>query len=220
MTKKEELYEIVNCDFDKRPVLEWKGFGEVPYHVLPKDKDSGYAVLPVKIDNPYREDFESAFLNNIGCRLEFTGVIQQTTKKGIMFDKVLFTDVSCYYDYVTEYCEEHVWIKIRHIKDVIPADIKVGDTIRFLARIIFYRRTKGTLDYALSNFEYLEKVEVRDVPSREEIEEEHEDSYLHQLACLKCLLYGKCDMTVCVNSELHDAMFAYFKKMMKQSAVK
>ena len=180
---KEKLYEIINCDFEKRPVLTWKGFGEVPYDALPKDKDSGYAVLPVRINNPYREDFESAFLNNLNCRLEFSGVIQQIKKSGIMFDKVLFTDESCYYDYVTDYCEEHVWVKMQNVNKKLPADVKTGDTISFFARIILYRRKKdGTLDYALTDFEYLEKVESRDIPTREELKKEHENSFFHELA--------------------------------------
>lgn len=212
MTKKEELYEIVNCDFDKRPVLEWKGFGEVPYRVLPKDKDSGYAVLPVKIDNPYRKDFESAFLNNIGCRLEFSGVIQQITKSGIMFDKVLFTDESCYYDYVTEYCEEHVWVRLKNIKQCIPSEVKVGDTINFFARIILYRRKERTLDYGLADFEYLDKVEeCRIIPTREELNKEHLDSSLYNLVCSSCIFYNKCSLMICINHEWREEKFNILK---------
>ena len=81
---KEKLYEIINCDFEKRPVLTWKGFGEVPYDALPKDKDSGYAVLPVRINNPYREDFESAFLNNLNCRLD---IIKKIISNSVNFNE-------------------------------------------------------------------------------------------------------------------------------------
>ena len=191
-------YFLVDCDFDKRPVLDWNGYGEVPYHALPKDDVTSWAILPVKIDNPYREDFESAFLNNVDCILEFSGVIKQITKNGIMFDKVLFTDDSCYWDYVTEYCEEHVWIRSKHNKVKLPADIKAGDTISFFARIMLYRRKNGTLDYGLTDFDYIDKVEERTIPTTEELDKQHKESFLHQLRCETCLLYDKCDMMNCI----------------------
>lgn len=198
LKKRHNLYIIRHCNFDERPVLKWGGTGEVPYSALPKDKKTGYAVLPVKIDNPYRKDFESAFLNNVGCLLEFSGVIKQITKKGIMFRKVLFTDVSCYWDYVTEYCEEHVWIKSSSLKEGLPFDVKVGDTINFYARIILYRRTNGTLDYALMNFKFLDKNLGRKIPTREELDKEHEESFIHRLKCITCLYYDKCDLLNCI----------------------
>ena len=219
MNKEKIIVHLVDCEFQDRPVLDWKGFGKVPENALPlhdvwwnQRMGEGYQnevcmenrQIPVKIDNSYREQLEFAYLRNYNIPIEFSGVIEKFGKSKVMFDKLLFWDNSAYYDIVEDYMEEHVWVNIDSKK--IPKNVHVGDTILFSGIIYLYRRKNGTLDYGIGDFDFWEKVEDRVVPSEEKLEKEHLDSAIREIVCETCPLYEKCDLLFCYNEEHRDKM--------------
>ena len=166
--------------------ITWKGVGEVPA--------SEIHYLPVTIDNEHRTSLAAGFVEGVWG--SFTGVIMRFGKnrKNVLFEKVLFT-TGTYYDMLNEYCEEHLWVSGN--TGSIPKNIHAGDTIEFSGRIYLYRRADGTLDYGITDFDFIGKTEEREVPSEAELVKEHEDSFIRNLACECCLYYDKCDQMNC-----------------------
>lgn len=189
---------IVICEKENRPELKWKGFGKVPNYALPSTKEfPNGGVIPVKITTPYRESLESVYLTLNGINIEFTGVIKSIRKRHIIFDKITFVDDSDYANITDEYMEEHVWV--RDIpSEKMPNDIKVGDTITFWGKVFLYRRKNGTLDYGIEDFDYIEKCSSRIIPSKEELDKQHQIRLLRQLSCEICLYNEQCDRLNCL----------------------
>jgi len=179
----------------------WKGVGEVPA--------SEINYLPVKIDNPYRTALEAGFIEGVWD--SFTGVILRfgKGKQNVLFEKVFF-ESGTYYDIVHNYCEEHLWVS--GDMDSIPREIGPGDTIEFFGRIYLYRRANGTLDYGITDFKFIAKIEERHIPSEAELTKEHEDSFISELACEQCLYYDKCSLMVCYFEEQHKLNMRQIRK--------
>ena len=174
-------------DFDEEldwNIVTWKGVGEVPASEIP--------CVPVRIDNPYREAFEAGYCED-GTWDGFKGKILKFDRKGIIFQRVLFT-TGPYWGSYSEYHEDHVWV----FGAKVPKSVKTGDCISFDAEIYLYRRKNGTLDYGLKDFVFREKIESFDVPTEEELEKEHKEHYEQQIRCETCLLYDKCDLMNCL----------------------
>lgn len=181
------------CGKDKEAFpLKWKGYGEITKEHYPVDK-YGNKALPVRITSPYREAFEIAYLKNMSC-CTFYGVIECIADKKICFSRLVFDDGD--YDCSREeYYEEHVWVKLG--KDNIPPGLKVGDTIEFFGEIYMYRRRDGTIDFAIKDFDFVNKVDYH-VPTKKELEVSHAFYNTKQFVCETCLYYDKCDLMNCI----------------------
>lgn len=169
---------------DKWNTVTWKGVGEVPA--------SEIHCIPVRINNPYRHAFEVGFCEG-GSWDGFKGKVLLFDRRGILFERVLFT-TGAYWDMYDEYHEDHVWIRGAKL----PREINKGDCILFYAKIYLYRRKNGTLDYGLKEFEFIEKLDGYAIPTDEELKEQHQEHFLHQMRCETCLMYEKCDLINCL----------------------
>ena len=189
---------ISMCDKKDRPELKWNGFGEVPNYTLPSTKmfpDMG--VIPVKISTPYRESLETVYLSMNGMDIEFTGVVKCIKRNNIVFDRITFQDTSDYSYISDEYMEEHVWV--RDIpSERMPTNIKIGDIIGFYGKVSLYRRKNGTLDYGIKDFRYIRKCKERHIPTKEELDIQHQERSLKKLACEICLYSEQCDGINCI----------------------
>lgn len=180
--------------------LTWKGYGEItPEHfpVIPKGHEhAGSLGLPIKIDNPYREDFEYAFLAGETRFADFTGEIEAFAPKKVCFSRVLF-DSGDYDCGRTDFCEEHVWVYLG--KGNIPKSIRVGDTIEFYGEIYMYRRRDGTIDFGIKDFGFIGRTEKRcHLPTEEEIEVSHACHRVKRTMCGVCWMTDKCDLMNCL----------------------
>lgn len=189
---------ILMCDEEHRPELKWHGFGKVPDYALPStEMHPNYGVIPVKITTPYREALETVYLTMHGMDILFTGVVKVIKGNNIIFDRITFVDDSDYANISDEYMEEHVWV--RDIpSDKMPKDIKVGDTISFFGKVFLYRRKNGTLDYGIEDFNYIGKCKDRTIPTKEELDRQHQERFLNQLMCEVCLFSERCDRLNCI----------------------
>lgn len=185
------------CGKDKNAFpLTWKGYGKITEENYPRDKH-GNLCLPIKIDNPYRQDFEFAFLSGNGNCCNFFGLVETIGKNKICFSRVVFDDGD-YFCSCKEYCEEHVWVYVdKDAKNSIPKDLKPGDKIEFVGDVYMYRRRNGTIDFGIENFDFIDKIDYK-IPTKAELEKSHTFYATKNLICETCTFYEKCDLLTCL----------------------
>ncbi len=123
---------------------------------------------------------------------EFGGKVLKIIKgKGILFQRLYVG----FWENGPEWVEEkenHVWVF--DAEGFRRLGVKVGDCVRFDAKVYAYRRKNGTIDFGLKTPENIEKIERYELPSEEQLAQQS----LNQLECEVCPITDHCDGIVCL----------------------